>query len=203
MATNPTAGKKRGKKMETQVVRAPAPYEGTVKIDGTPLVSLLVELGKGARKGLRTAQPGLDEVLAELAAAVPTAGAAAGVSQTLYQGVVTDSTNLTALQQAAPAVVKLGEVMVDSQAVIEDAREHKIMKIADAIKSTAKHDKNPSVKTPFKKTLAYVAAIADKAVKTKAANKVAATPAASPAATPAAASPAATSAGGITPAAGH
>jgi hypothetical protein len=189
MAANPTAPKKAGKKMETQVVRTPSPYGGTLKIDATAVGPVLFDLAKGARKGLRKSRPGIDDVLAELAAAMPTAGAAAGIAQALYQGFVTDTTNITALQQAAPPVLKLAEVMVESQGILEDAREHKLMKIADAIKSTAKHDRNPGVKAPFQKTLAYEGAIADKSVKTRQAKKAAkaagcAAPARAAAATP-------------------
>ena len=183
------------KPMPTHVDRTTTPYTGAVKIDATAVAPLLVNLPKGGRKGLRTAGPNIAAVVAELAAAVPTAGTAAGISAPLYASFTTGCANIDTLTALWQASAKLTEVLAETLALQENTREQQLSQIADAVRSTAKHTKNNGVEAPFQQTLAYTSATADKAAKTRATKK-AATAAASPAAastTTAAASPAAAS----------
>jgi hypothetical protein len=206
MATTTT--KKTVKPMPTHVDRTAVAYTGPLKVDATAVGPLLQDLPPGARKGLRTAHVGIDDVLAEVAAASPAAQAAAGIPAALMQSYTTQNTNITALTQEEQVTAKLAEVMGESLALMVDAREQQLSQMGDAVRSTAKRTKNDGVKAPFQKLLAYLGEGATKAVKTRKAKKAAAatgttTPAAT---TPAATTAAATTAAATTPAttaAGH
>jgi hypothetical protein len=187
--------KKHEKPMTTHVDRTTTPYTGPVKVDASTVASILVDLPKGARKGLRTSGPGIDAVAAELAAEIATAGAKAGIAPAVYQSFLTNHNNATSLEEIGQTLFKLAEVVGETLALTVDAREQALSKIVDSIQSTAKRDKNDGIKAPFHQTLAYKSRIAEKAVKTKAAKKAAkaGAPTATPAATPAQASTTATS----------
>jgi hypothetical protein len=186
MGTSTTTTTKTTKTMLTHVDRTATAYTGPAKVDATPVATLLIDLPPGAKKGLRTSGPGIDGVIAELAASVPTAGAAAGISTVLYQAFVTGTTNIEQLTAIWQVSSKLTEVVGETLAVLQDTREQQLSQLADAIQSTAKRTKNAGVTAPFQQTLAYKAQIAQKGVKTREAKKAA------KAATPAATTPATT-----------
>ena len=190
MAT-PTTPKKPAKHMLTHVDRTTTAYTGPVKVDATAVAPILIDLPPGAKRGLRTSGAGIAGVLTELASAVPTDGAAAGVSAPVYASLVTNSANLAALLALQAVAAKLAEVIDETIAVLEDQREQQLSQIADSIRSTAKRTRNAGVKAHFQKTLAYNAEGADKGVKTRKANKAAAA-ATTPTATATATTPAAT-----------
>ncbi len=191
------------KPMTKHVDRTTTPFTGAVKVDATAVAALLVDLPKGGRKGLRTAGSGIAAVIAELAAAEPTDGPAAGISATVYQAFVTGCGNIAQLTALWQVSAKLTEVLAETLALEEDAREQQVSQIADAIRSTAKRTRNEGVEAPFQKTLAYVSAVGDKAAKKRAENKAAKAAAASTTAgsTTAATTPAATAATAATKAA--
>ncbi len=184
------AQRQKPKPLTKHVDRTTTPYGGLLTLDLTSFKTLLVTLPKGARKGLRTEQEGLADVLAELAVAIPANGAAAGVPAALYTALTTNNTNITQLKPLLQTATLIVEALGATIAVAEDLREQQISQIADCVQSTAKRMKNEGIKTPFKQTLAYKNKAAEKAVKTRAAKKTTAPTAATT--TPAAAAPAAT-----------
>src|SRR5262249_28234362 len=151
------------KKMATHVDRSTSPYSGPLQMDVTAVAPLLRDISKGGRRGLRTAGPGIDDVVTELATAMPTAGIAAGVSQVVYQSFLNSNANVVQLRQVGQVVFKLAEVVAESLALTEDERENALSKIADIIRSSAKRDKNAGIAAPFQKTLAYKSRAANKA----------------------------------------
>ena len=173
-STTTTTTKKTPKKMATHVDRTTTAYTGPVKVDATAVAPILIDLPPGAKRGLRTAGAGIAGVLTELAAAMPTNGAAAGVSAAVYAAMVTNSTSIAELTALLAVAAKLAEVLDETMALLDDQREQQLSQIADAIRSTAKRTKNAGIEAPFQKTLAYKAATADKAVKTREAKKAAA-----------------------------
>jgi hypothetical protein len=179
------------KKMVTHVDRTTTPFTGVVKVDATAVAPLLVDLSQGSMKGLRTAGAGIADVLAELAAAMPGDGAAAGISPATYQAVVTNTANIAQLEPLQQQVQKLAEVLTETLALQQNAREQALGQIADAIHSAEKRTKSKGVAAPFQKTLAYTSASGVKAAKTREENKAAKAAAAAAPAAPAA------------PAAGH
>jgi hypothetical protein len=177
------AAKKTSKPMAKHVDRTTTPYTGPAKVDATPLASLLVDLPKGARKGLRTALPGIDGVVAELGAAMPADGAEAGIPPSLYTAFANGCTNIANLTQLWQTTAKLAEVMEETLALLQDTREQQLSQMGDAIRSTAKRTKSDAVKAPFQKTLAYLGQYAVKGVKTRQEKKAQTAAAATPATT--------------------
>ena len=180
------------KPLTTHIDRTTTQYGGPITLDLTPVKGQLVGLPKGARKGLRTPQGDIADVLTELAVAMPANGAAAGIPAALYTALTTNNTNintLTPLLQSAQLIV---DALGATIALAEDLREQQLCQIADCVQSTAKRMKNESIKTPFKETLAYKNKAAAKAVKTRTLKKTKAPTATTT--TPAATAPAAAAA---------
>jgi len=175
------------------------PYTGPLTLDLTPAAKILVDLPKGGRRGLRKAGKTIDDVVAELAVAVPTDGAAAGIAQPVYQDFTTRTQNIDLLLPLYQQASKIADVLRSTLAINDDAREQDLGKITDSIRSTAKRSKSAAIKAPFKETLAYKSAAANKGVKTRTKKKEQAAPAAAAPAAPAAPAAAAPAA----PAAGH
>jgi hypothetical protein len=161
------------KPMPTKVQRDPQPYTGATAVDLSPVASILVDLPKGAMKGLRRQGAGIADVVAELAAAMPTYGAAAGVAPALYTSFTTHTGNIAKLQAVGTLAQKLAEVVTESIALEEDAQAQNLGQIGDAIRSTAKRTKNNSILAPFQKTLAYQSEAGVKAAATRAKKKAA------------------------------
>jgi hypothetical protein len=143
------------------------PYTGALAVDATPCKSFLLDLPPGATRGLKHAQPGIDGVLAELQAAMPAYGAGAGVPAQAWADVQDATAKLASLAPIAVLAQKLAEVCEETSIVLQDRRQHAISQIADAVRSTAKHQKSPEVEAPFEKTIAYASQAANKAVKTR------------------------------------
>ncbi len=169
-----TTTKKTAKPMLKHVDRTTTAYTGPVKVDASAVSAILINLPPGARKGLRTAGPGIAAVLAELAVSEPADGAAAGISPAVYASMVANSTNIALLTALGETCSKLSEVITDTLAILSDQREQQLSQIADSVDSTAKRTKSAGIKAPFAKTLAYKAAIALKAAKTRKEKKAAA-----------------------------
>jgi hypothetical protein len=142
-------------------------YVGTFLIDLTHLSGLLYDIARGAMRGLRRERPGLVEVIAELATQFPAVGAAAGISPNAYARFAQATEHLAKIRAERGAVDKLAEVLKESEALYENERENAISQMADAVRSTAKREKNPGLSAPFEKLLRYNSQTADKAVKTR------------------------------------
>ncbi len=161
------------KPMPKHVDRTTTPYTGPVKVDATAVASLLVDLPKGGKKGLRTAGPGLDQVINELATSVPASGAAAGISTAIYQAFLVSNTRIDQLAPLEQAASKLAEVLSETLALLQDTREQQLGQMADFVRSTAKRTRNDGIKAPFQKMLAYKGQAAEKGVLTREKNKAA------------------------------
>jgi hypothetical protein len=142
-------------------------YVGTLVIDLAHLSGILYDVARGALRGLRRERPGVVDVIAELAAQFPTMGAAAGISPSAYARLTQATEHLAKIRAQRGAVDKLAEVLKESEALYEDERETAISQMADAIRSTAKREKNPGLSAPFERLLRYNSQSADKAVKTR------------------------------------
>jgi hypothetical protein len=153
--------------MTTHVDHTATPYSGPVEVDVTVLATLLMDLVPGGMRGLRKSHAGIDEVVAELAAAMPKDGAAAGVSAAVYQSFVAHSSAIDQLRTSGAPILKLAEVIIETIALHEDGRDQDLGQIVDAVRSTMKRKKNDSIGAPFEKTLAYRAETANKGVATK------------------------------------
>jgi hypothetical protein len=162
------------KKSQPKVVdRTATPFTGPTTVDATPIAPLLVDLPQGAMQGLRKALAGIDEVVTELATQVPLHGAEVGISPAAYQSFVSHTNTIAQLKAIGAPVLKLAEVITETLAVHEDARDQDLGQMVDAIQSTMKRKKNAGAGAPFQKTLAYRAQSAQKAASTRRKNAAA------------------------------
>ena len=149
------------------------PYTGALKFDFTPVASILIDLPPGGMRGLRREQPGMPDVITELATAVSSHGAEAGVQEVAYQRFLDSTDKVKRVREKRLALLKIAEILAETEATYEDQREQALSQMVDAVKSTAKRNKNKAIVAPFEKSIAYTAQGADKAVKTRTRNKAA------------------------------
>jgi hypothetical protein len=156
------------------------PYAGPLKFDVTPVATILYDLPPGALRGMRREQAGMSDVSAELSDAMPTLGTAAGVPEDAYKRFLESGDKVEQVRRYRLALEKIAEVLAESEALYENQREHALSQIVDAVKSTAKRNKNEGIRAPFEKSIRYTQQAAEKAVKTRkknAAEKAAKNPA--------------------------
>lgn len=142
-------------------------YAGPLTIDLTDVKDHLVDLPPGATKGVRAEQPGIGDVLEELAKAIPTHGDAADIPPQAYQRVVAQTTLLAALRAHEMKLEKLLEICRETRAKTENDREDDLGVIAKAVQTTAARKKQPGIAAPFEKTIRYNSQIAEKAAQTR------------------------------------
>ena len=155
------------------MAKAAQPYVGPVMLDISSIGPALKDLAPGAMRGMRKAQPGLAEVLVELATNMPLLAAAAGIAPQVQQDLERCNENLETIQAMKSVVDKWSEVLDESYAFYDHEREGLIGLIADAVKSSARR-KDESLLAPFAKTVAYNAQVGLRAVKTRRRNAEAA-----------------------------
>ncbi len=140
------------------------PYTGPLFVDASTLAGKLVDIPPGGTARLRTEQEGMDEVIAELAAAAPSLGA---VVQEPYDVFVSCTDNLAQIRAARAVVDKLAEVLAESEAKHEHDRENAVSMIVDAARSAARRKGDPAILAAFEKTIGYAAQAAQKAARTR------------------------------------
>jgi hypothetical protein len=145
-------------------------YNGPTTIDLTAIALLLVDLAPGAMRGLRSEQPGVEDVMAELEKSVPAIGAKAGISLEVFAHLVETRGTILKIREARQLVDKIAEVLEESEAYHEDQQEIDISMIAGSARTAARR-RDESILAAFEKTLAYNAQIAKKALKTRRKNK--------------------------------
>lgn len=142
-------------------------YLGPYTFDINDVKDALVDLPPGGMKGARGQQDGLDEVLKELATAVPGHGEAADVPATVYQRIIDKTALLEKLRAHETALEKALEVCKETRVKTENDREDDIGVIAKAVTDAVRRTKDSGVAAPFELTLKYNAQIAEKAAQTR------------------------------------
>jgi hypothetical protein len=145
-------------------------YTGPTTIDLKEIALLLVDLAPGAMRGLRSEQPGVEDVMAELEKSIPAIGAKAGVSLEVHAHLVDTRETILKIRAARRLIDKVAEVLEESEAYHEDQQETDISMIASSARVAARR-RDESILAAFEKTLAYNAQIAKKASKTRKKNK--------------------------------
>lgn len=143
------------------------PYNGTLTVDLSHLRGILVDVTRGALRGLRREQPGMESVIEELSIEVKARGDSAGITKDVYARFVRATDNLAKIRAVRSTIDKLSEVLKESEAMYEHERENAVSQMADAIRSTAKRESNPGIIAPFEKLLRYNSQLADKAAKAR------------------------------------
>ncbi len=142
------------------------PYTGTLVVDATALKDDLVDIAPGAQVGLKHEKPGFTEVLGELQRAQNGALGAAGVAPEVVTRIETRTTKLEEIRTKKEAARKLYEVLAETEADFENAREGDIALIARAAQAAVQH-LDAGTAAHFETTLKYYSQIADKAVATR------------------------------------
>jgi hypothetical protein len=142
------------------------PYTGPLTLDLTALAGILIDLVPGALRGCRREQDGFDEVDEELKKSVPAVGAAAGIPQDVYAHFLLCTDRITKLRAVKGVILKLAEVVEESEARYEHERETALGIILDSVRSAARR-KDASLLALFEKALKYSAQAAMKGVRTR------------------------------------
>lgn len=139
-------------------------YQGPYTFDLTGLTGILIDLVSGT--GYQREQEGFAKVEEELSKSVPAYGAAVGISPDVYTRFTECTDRLAKIRAVKGQILKLAEVLEESELAYEDQRETELGMIVDAIRSAARR-KDESVLAPFAETLAYKNRAAMKGVKTR------------------------------------
>ncbi|MDI3282201.1 hypothetical protein [Polyangium sp. 15x6] len=147
-----------------------APYMGPTIIDVTSIRPKLVDVANGTLSGARRQKPGFPEVFDELSKALPQYGETLGIHAGIWEKLVDKTVTLEEIRALKKDVLKLAEVLEESEIYYEDARESDISRIGGFLDATIQHG-DPSVQAAFNKTLTYRAQYAKKAAETRRKNK--------------------------------
>jgi hypothetical protein len=142
-------------------------YTGPLSFDLTPVASLLVDLPPGTLRGMRRQQPGIADVISELAEAVAGSGAEAGIPADAYKRFLDSTDKINRVRQQGALLLKMAEIITETEASYEHQREQAISQMVDSVRSTAKRNKNKAVLAPFERSIRYTQQAAEKAVKTR------------------------------------
>lgn len=143
-----------------------APYTGALVVDATALKDNLVDLAPDALVGLKHEKPGIAGVLEELDRAKSGALAAAGIALDVVTRIETRTARLADVRAQMSNARKLFEVLTETEADLENAREGDIAIVARGAQ-TAKQHLDAGTAAHFEATLKYYSQIADKAVATR------------------------------------
>ncbi|MRG93175.1 hypothetical protein [Polyangium spumosum] len=147
-----------------------APYTGPSSIDISNVRPRLVDLVNGTLTGAQREKPGFLGVYDELSKAIPQYGAILGIQTTIWDAIVEKTITLDEIRAIKKHVLKLAEVLEESEMYYEDAREADISRLCGFVDATIQHG-DPSVQAAFQATLAYRSQYAKKAVNTRRKNK--------------------------------
>lgn len=156
---------------ELKTVVTPKALPGTLTVDCASMASFLVDLPRGARSHLRSAQQGLELVLAEISANQTTVGERAGVTGTDFATLTTASDRIGMIDEQLPAARKLVELLEETRAYLEDQRQRQISAIATAVESRAKLRRSDELLALYERTREYHSAPGVRAWKTRRRNE--------------------------------
>lgn len=142
-------------------------YKGPHALDLNPLEGKLLDLEQRGRMGFRSDLPGFIEVRFELTQSYPAAGEGAGIPQDVYHHFVMCNETIDTIDENLVIARKQVEVLEESRAFYVDARQNDIGLMVDSMKSRAQRRKDPSILTPFEKTIRYNGQTGFKAAKTR------------------------------------
>jgi len=130
-------------------------YKGEFTADISHLKGRLIDLPKGAMRGMRASKPGIEEVVAELRANVPISGALAGISPEVFAHFDECTGNIEDIDASLRLLAKMTEVLLESRAHYVHEQHQDIGVMVDSARSTAHRRKDPALLAPFEKTVEY------------------------------------------------
>lgn len=141
-------------------------FKGKLLLDLTAHKDVLQELPRGAKKRLKRAQKGYDEVENELATALPQHAETLGLSTGILKSIQECTVTINDLKQAKKDLARVNAVVDQTIALYEDQREANVAKVAEAVTSTSER-LDPSVSGSFTKTVQYRGQVGYKAAATR------------------------------------
>jgi hypothetical protein len=150
-------------------------YLGALKVDLTAMADDMQDIAPGGLKGARPEKEGLQDVLLELAQAIPAHGDAAEIHPSVYQRVLHANKGIAFLTESVLLQAKLLEVSRESLARLVNNREEDLSSIAKSAEDKGEKGNQPEMLAHFEKTINYKSQFADKAVETRQKNEAAKT----------------------------
>ncbi|MRG96367.1 hypothetical protein [Polyangium spumosum] len=147
----------------------------TLVFDCTPLESFLVDLARGARRGMLIERENFAEVIAEIMTNQADFGGKAGITQEDFDAFQESGARIALVDAFLPAVRKLCERLEETRAQEEDKRQRQALSFAVSVERRAKNPGNKHLLAKYERTRAYRSATGFKAAKTRARNLKAAT----------------------------
>jgi hypothetical protein len=142
------------------------PYNGPLVVDVTALKDDIVDLPPRAMVGLKREKLHFNAALNELVQAKAGALDKIGIANTSVDRIEARTSKLAAIRTQRDIAAKLVEVLDETEAYLEDAREGDIAVVAKAIQASGKHI-DAGVLASFEATLSYYSQNAEKAVATR------------------------------------
>ena len=143
------------------------PDVGDMSIDASEIAPIVVDLPPGGMLGLRSSQPGFPDALTELLSNQPIFGVQAGVRDediVDIQGIIANREKIRSL---LPAASKLVELLVETDAVLDDRLQRMVHSVADNVEKRAKMLRSDELLARYAKIRAYRSAIGNKAARTR------------------------------------
>lgn len=131
----------------------------------------LSDVETGARQGLRVAQPGFREAVAELFTNQPNYGERAGISERDFQAMQVLLERHEEIKKYLYQARKLAEMLEESSAVTDDQLQRMVFGFAQIIEARAKAFGDPDILAKYEQLRAYRSAIGLKAAKTRRRNE--------------------------------
>ncbi len=141
--------------------------EGTLVVDCTPLAEFMEDLPPRGMVGMRSEQPGYQDVIVEITSNQAAWGAGAGVVANDLAEIELADQRIAEIDKYLPALRKLAQMLVETRAVLDDRRQRRVSAIAKTIDVRSEVDGDGKLLAKYEKTRAYRSAIAVKAAKTR------------------------------------
>jgi hypothetical protein len=143
-----------------------AAYNGSLTIDVSALKEDLVDLPPGGTQGLKHEKPGFDAVIVELQNAKTGALSKAGIALDIVTRIEARTVKLNEIRKKKAEAEKLAEVLRETEAELENAREGDVALVAKGVQTAAQHV-DPNLAAHFETTSKYYSQIAEKAAATR------------------------------------
>lgn len=140
---------------------------GSLVVDARVLKDVVVDLPRGAMQGMRTEQPGYEDVVLEIVSNLRALGVESGVAEELVDRLLNFDQQVALIDQILPAALKLVEILGETRAHVDDQRQRLVRAIAEIVEAHAKAMQNPSLLAKYEKTRSYRSASGIKAAKTR------------------------------------
>ncbi|MDI1430049.1 hypothetical protein [Polyangium sorediatum] len=149
-------------------------YTGVGAFDVQHYKHKLIDVRSGGLNRYRRSKPGIERVLGELAKAMPAHGDEARIHADTYKEILETAETLALIRKDKHGVVKLAEVLCESEVYHEDRLESLISRLGKSVIDSAHDDKKPGLLAVFEETLTYRSMYADKAAATRKKNEASA-----------------------------